>query len=58
MRKHRIKIGDEGVFLDGKKIEGVTDYVIQAHTDQKNAGVECRLDITIILDQADFELEL
>ena len=54
----RIKIGCEGVILDGKPIEGVTDYVIQAHVDQKSGGVECRLDMTIVLEQSDFEVEL
>ena len=58
MNGRRIKIGDEGVILDGKKVDGVTDYVIQAHIDQKSGIVECRLDMTIILDQSDFELEL
>ena len=54
----RIKIGDEGVILDGKKVDGVTDYVIQAHTDQISGVVEYRIDLTIVLDQPDFELEL
>lgn len=57
-KEKRLKIGDDGVILDGKKVVGVTDYKIQAHADQENGNVECRLDLTIILDQSELELEL
>ena len=54
----RLKIGDDGVILDGKKVDGVIDYKIQAHVDQEDGNVECRLDLTIILEQSELELEL
>lgn len=57
-KEKRIKIGDYGVILDGKEVAGVTDYKIQAHAEQESGNVECRLDLTIILDQSEIELEL
>lgn len=58
MKEKRLKISEDGLFIQGKKVEGVTDYVLQTHTNQSSCQVECRLDLTVTLDQADFELEL
>lgn len=58
VKEKRLKITEDGLFIQGKKVDGVTDYVLQAHTEQRTGDVECRLDLTVILDQADFELEL
>lgn len=57
-KEKRLKIGDDGVILDGKKVDGVIDYKIQARVDQEDGNVEYRLDLTIILDQSELELEL
>lgn len=58
MKEKRLKITKDGLFIQGEKVEGVTDYILQAHTNQFSCQVECRLDLTITLDQDDFELEL
>lgn len=55
VKEKRLRICEDGLFIQGKKVEGVTDYVLQAHTDQFSGQVECRLDLTVTLDQADFE---